>query len=263
MPELPEVEAVVRIVRKAAVGRRITSARVYRCAATDLEKAVRGRRILAVERRAKHILMRLSGQITLHTHLRMSGHLRVVSDRQLPTSTARVVLALSGGGALVLEDPRALARMDAVATAAIDARMIRLGPEPLAPEFDAEEFVTAARASRQAAKLFLMNQRRIAGLGNIYAAEALFRAGIDPRRAIGTLSESRLRRLHAAIVQVLEVAVQSAIEAYSGPGLIAESEAFPVAVYDREGESCLICRRVIRRILQGGRSTYFCPGCQH
>jgi formamidopyrimidine-DNA glycosylase len=152
--------------------------------------------------------------------------------------------------------------MDAAPSAEIDARMARLGPEPLSPEFSAAEFVAAARASRQPAKLFLIDQGRVAGLGNIYAAEALFRAGVDPRRVIGALSAPRLRRLHAAIVQVLEIAVQSAIEAYSGPGLIAESEAFPVAVYGREGESCLLCRRVIRRILQGGRSTYFCPGCQ-
>jgi formamidopyrimidine-DNA glycosylase len=262
MPELPEVEAVVRKLRADCRGQRIVAAEVFRCATPEVAESAPGRRVVAVERRAKHILVRLSGGLTLHTHLRMSGNLRVIADHRLHGAYARVVLSLSGGGAIVLEDPRALARMRLASSAEVDAAMAALGPEPLSPEFTAMRFVAAAKASRLPAKLYLMDQSRVAGLGNIYAAEALHRARVHPERPMNALRAPKLQALHAAIVQVLEIAVQSAIEAYSGPGLITEAEVFPVAVYGREGESCFTCRRKIRRIPQGGRSTYFCPGCQ-
>ncbi len=137
-----------------------------------------------------------------------------------------------------------------------------LGPEPLSPDFTFDIFRAAARSSRQPAKLFLMDQRRIAGLGNIYAAEALFRAQVHPLHSMCRLSRARLRRLHAAIVEVLSEAVGGADTTYSKPGTIAEADEFQPAVYGREGEPCRRCQRPIRRIQQGGRSTYFCPRCQ-
>lgn len=119
-----------------------------------------------------------------------------------------------------------------------------------------------AGGSRAAVKLLLMDQRRIAGIGNIYAAEALHRAGIDPRRVAATLNPSRLARLRAAIVSVLREGLDSAVATYQRPGEFSEAESFPVAVYGCEGEPCRRCGRLIRRVPQGGRSTYFCPGCQ-
>jgi formamidopyrimidine-DNA glycosylase len=107
-----------------------------------------------------------------------------------------------------------------------------------------------------------MDQSAIAGLGNIYAAEALFEARIDPRKAMNRLSAARLRRLYEAIIRVLRIAVDSSVEAYSRPGGFGEGENYPVAVYGREGEACLRCGKKIRRIPQGGRSTFYCPGCQ-
>jgi formamidopyrimidine-DNA glycosylase len=137
-----------------------------------------------------------------------------------------------------------------------------IGLDPLSPGFTVERFAALARRSRAAVKTFLMDQRRVAGLGNIYAAEALHRAGIDPRRRACRLSRARLSRLHRAIVGVLRRAVRSAARAYRRPGQFAEGEYFRLAVYGREGKPCPRCRRPIRRLPQGGRSSYFCPGCQ-
>jgi formamidopyrimidine-DNA glycosylase len=107
-----------------------------------------------------------------------------------------------------------------------------------------------------------MDQSKVAGLGNIYAAEALFRSGIHPEKPMGEISGPRLAKLHQSAVEVLEEAKASAYRAYTEPGYFAEGESFPVAVYDREGEPCNTCGRKIKRIPQGGRSTYFCPRCQ-
>jgi formamidopyrimidine-DNA glycosylase len=262
MPELPEVEAVCRALRPS-VGRRIVSARVLRCATPRVNRGVRNRLIESIDRRGKHILIRLEGGRTLTVHLRMSGDLFRVSDHQILPAAARVIFELDDGSTIVLEDRRALARVDLGLTQAIDAKIAReLGMEPLSTECTAEWFVNIAKRSRLPAKRFLMDQRHVAGLGNIYAAEALFHARIDPRKAMGTLSRDKLRALHTAIVSVLKDAVQSAWNAYSGPGQFAEAETFPLAVFGREGEVCRRCRKVIRRIVQSGRSTYFCPGCQ-
>jgi formamidopyrimidine-DNA glycosylase len=262
MPEMPEVEAVCRRLRADAVGARIQSASVNRCARPELADAAAGRVILAVDRKAKHILIRLAGGVTLHAHLRMSGNLRVIPDSRLAPASARVLLRLKGGKGLILEDPRALARMEAVSSTEIDNRLASLGPEPLSPGFTTERFVELARSSRQPAKTFLMDQNRVSGLGNIYAAEALFRARIGPRRTVSELSRPRLARLHAAIVAIIADAVESAYLAYAGPGEFREAETFPVSVYGREGEPCTSCGGLIRRITQGGRSTYYCPRCQ-
>lgn len=263
MPELPEVEAVCRKLREAASGARITGARVLRCGSARVAEQAPGRTVKAVERRGKHILLRLSGGLTIHTHLRMAGNLYLVPDHRHHSAYARVILELRGGQGIVLDDKRVLARMDLLPTAEIDRRLgEELGPEPLSPAFTPEGLVACARVSRQPAKLFLMDQRNVAGLGNIYAAEALFQARIDPRKAIARVAPARLRGLHGMIVSVLTDAVESAVAAYAGPGAFHSEENFPVKVYNREGEPCMTCRRRIVRVPQGGRSTYFCPGCQ-
>jgi formamidopyrimidine-DNA glycosylase len=262
MPELPEVEAVCRKLRTVE-GARIAAARVFRCASATLPRRIAGRRIHRIERRGKHILIRLDGGFTLDTHLRMSGNLYSIPNHCLHPAAARVIVELHDGRGIILEDNRALARMEAVSSEKLDQRLARqLGPEPLSEQFTVDAFVATARAARQPAKIFLMDQRRVAGLGNIYAAEALFRARIGPCRVIQGISRVRLAKLHSAIVAILNDAVQSACIAYEAPGEFAEAEAFPLAVYDREGEPCWVCGRAIRRIPQRGRSTYYCPRCQ-
>lgn len=257
------MEAVVRRLRDRIVGKRIQHAKVFRCARAELAEVLAAKRILAVERRAKHILIRLSGGLTLHTHLRMTGNLFAIPDARLHTERARVVIALQGGAGIVFEDSRALGRMAVRETKELDAELAAsLGPEPLSGEFTAESFAAMARDSRQPAKLFLMDQRKVAGLGNIYVAEALFRARIDPRKAMGRLSLARLAALHKEIVTVLQDAVESAWIAYGVPGRFSEGESFDCQVYGREGQPCTRCGKEIRRLPQGGRSTYFCAGCQ-
>ncbi|MBM3736281.1 MAG: bifunctional DNA-formamidopyrimidine glycosylase/DNA-(apurinic or apyrimidinic site) lyase [Acidobacteria bacterium] len=263
MPELPEVEAVCRKLRPAVVDRKIVSADIRRCAPVGTAERVSGRSILAVARVGKHILIRLSAAVTLHVHLRMSGNLFAIPDHRFCGASARILFRLNDGSGMVLEDPRALARVEVCETAELDrALSAAAGPDPLTPAFTAAAFAGLARASRQPAKLFLMDQRRVSGLGNIYAAEALYRARVDPRKPIQRLTKPRLDRLHSAIVSVLSDAVQSAVSAYAGPGEFLEAESFPIHVYGREGEPCAVCRTPIRRISQGGRSTYFCPACQ-
>ena len=137
-----------------------------------------------------------------------------------------------------------------------------LGWEPLDEAFTLEEFVKIARTSSKPAKIFLMDQSYVAGLGNIYVAEALFRAKVNPRKPMKNLKATTLGRIYDGIRGVMNEAVESVYSAYQQPGSFAEGEIFPVRVYDREGKPCFNCNGTIRRIPQGGRSTYFCPGCQ-
>ncbi len=267
MPELPEVEAVRRIAERALRGRRIVSAHISRrrlCAPQTPEeftRAVAGRRFVSSERRGKNILLHFDG-ISLWIHLRMTGSLYPVPGRQLPPASASAHFLLDNGRALVFDDPRGLGVMRAAKRDEIENRLSGIGVDPLSKSFTADVLAALARSSRGAVKPLLMDQKRIAGLGNIYAAEALFQAGIDPRRKAASLSSSRIGRLRDAIAQALAEAVRSAERAYRKPGGFAEGERFHPAVYGREGESCRRCGRTVRRIRQSGRSTYFCPGCQ-
>lgn len=268
MPELPEVEAVCRKLRGQVLGARIVAARVLRRRSThpqrprEVEALASGRAIRTVERRGKNLLIGLGGGLTIRIHLRMTGNLYVIPDARLRPAATRAYFELEGGRTLVFEDPRALGVIN-IQTARETASLVsELGPEPLSRRFTPAALASAARHSRQPAKLFLMDQRRVAGLGNIYAAEVLFRARIHPARPINRVRAAKLQALHTAMVQVLRQAVRSACVAYSHPDQFAEAGGFPLSVYDREGEPCVVCRRRIRRLVQAGRSTYYCPGCQ-
>lgn len=269
MPELPEVEAVCRRLREQALGAVIESAHFTRPGITApqetaavVRKIGHQRRIETVRRRGKNILVDLTGDVVLHIHLRMTGDLRVVADHRFRPVTTRAWFELADGRAILFNDPRALGRVHLHSAAEAARVTAAIGLEPLDPGFTFEVFETLARRSPQSAKLFLLDQTRVAGIGNIYAAEALFESRIDPRKPAQRISRRKLAELHAAIVGVLGRAVQSAWIAYNQPGRFSEAEWFPVQVYGREGQPCGRCRRLIRRMEQGGRSTYFCPGCQ-
>lgn len=268
MPELPEVEAVTRRVRRMAAGARILTSGCYRPGMTApqapefIRRGVRGNRILAVERRGKNVLLQLEGGRWLRVHLRMTGNLTVIPDSRLRPVTARVWFDLEDGRALILDDPRALGRVTLHREPELQEIFSSLGPEPLGSEFTPEAFAERAGKSRKPAKLWLMDQQTVAGLGNIYAAEVLFQAAVHPLREARRISAAKLQSLHAAIVETLRLAINSAIIAYERPGGFTEGEVFPVAVYGREGERCLRCSCLIRRMKQAGRSTYYCPGCQ-
>ncbi len=262
------MEAVCRKLREEAVGETIRSAHILRPSIVrpqsidQFEQTVAGRRILGVERRAKNIFLRLSGGLVIRIHLRMTGNLYAVPDVRFRPASTRAYFEFPAHRGILFTDPRALGKLHVHTAKEVEALVADLGPEPLSDAFTAEWFSAEAKRSRLPAKLFLMDQRRIAGLGNIYAAEALFRARIHPRRIAAGFSRARSAALHAAVVQVLREAVESAYKAYVEPGHFGEAESFPCFVYDREGQPCLVCGRTIKRIPQGGRSTYYCPGCQ-
>jgi formamidopyrimidine-DNA glycosylase len=258
MPELPEVEAVCRRLRRDALHAKIAATRILRPSVTrpqrprSVEKRSAGRTIDAIRRRGKNILIDLSGGETLHIHLRMTGNLEVIPDARFRSAYTRAVLEFTDGRALVFEDSRALGKIWMG-----EDRLGKIGMEPLDASFTAEAFENIASKSRQPVKLFLLDQRHVAGIGNIYAAEALFRAKIDPRKITGTIPKARRKALHRSIVEVLNQALAESERVYNAPG-----DEFPTDVYGREGELCLRCHKVILRIIQGGRSTYFCPRCQ-
>jgi len=259
MPELPEVEAAVRVLRAAAVGRTIREVLTRHAAARralpdDAAAALAGRRIVAVTRLGKHQAMALDDGSTLHAHFRMTGDWDVGPvDAPLPPH-ARVVLALDDGTRVVLVDPRALGSISWHAPGQAPAP--RLGPDALDDAFDAPALRAALRTRRAAIKPALLDQRVVAGVGNIYAAEALWLARIDPRVPAASLGPARAQRLVAAIKAVMR-------EALDAPGRYQDGEAVErLHVYGREGEPCTRCGAAIRRIVQAGRSTYFCGSCQ-
>jgi len=270
MPELPEVETTRRAVERHLRGRRVSAVRVRerrlrQPVSRRLERELPGQIIERVERRGKYLLLRTAAGAVL-IHLGMSGSLRIVAPG-LPAQKHDHVDILCGNNVcLRLCDPR---RFGVVLWAGGDplrhALLRGIGPEPLGAEFGGACLHTAARGRRAAVKLFIMDAAVVAGVGNIYANEALFRAGIDPRRAAGRISAARCERLAAAIRAVLQEAIAQGgttlRDFYHGTG---EPGYFRIrlAVYDRAGEPCVRCGHAIRAIRQGQRSTYYCPRCQ-
>jgi formamidopyrimidine-DNA glycosylase len=193
----------------------------------------------------------------------MTGNLLMIEKGRETPASARVIWQLSGARQLVFTDPRALGRVHVLSSKEWSALDADLGPEPMARSFTSQRFHQLCQSSRLPAKLFLLNQSKVAGLGNIYAAEALFRAGISPYRAMNSLTRAEADRLRIAIRHVLRCAIQSVYRAYRSPGGYRQHrDDFERAVYGRGDEPCLICGTEIRRTRQGGRSTFFCCNCQ-
>lgn len=271
MPELPEVEVTRRGIAPHVEGRRLEGARVRDPrlrwpVPEDLDAILRGRRVSAVERRAKYLLLRLGDAGTLLLHLGMSGSLRVVPAETPPTAHDHVDLLLEGGRVLRLRDPR---RFGAVLWTPEPPerhpRLAGLGPEPLSPELTGDHLHRRSRGRRLAVKNFLMDAQVVVGVGNIYASEALFRAGIRPDREAGRVGRDRYVLLAAAVAAVLEEAIAAGgttlrdfTSGEGAPGYFRQE----LAVYGREGEACPVCGRGIRKAVIGQRSSFFCPGCQ-
>ena len=268
MPELPEVETTVRALRKVLDGRRIVRVEqrrgdLRRSFPQDLGQRLTGARVTGLGRRAKYGLIDTDRGDTLIFHLGMSGHWRV--DPAEIGKHDHLLLETDEGLRLALNDARRFGSVDLVPTEALDGwpAFRALGPEPTSEVTGA--WLKARFAGRTAAvKTMLMDQRIIAGLGNIYACEALYRARIDPRRPAGGVSRARLEALAAAIPAVLDEAIAaggSSLRDFVSPDGELGYFAKDFAVYDREGMACG-CGGKVRRIVQGGRSTFFCPKCQ-
>ncbi len=270
MPELPEVETTVRGLARFFDGERIVRVRQNRPDMRfpfpqGLVQALTGARVTALGRRAKYGLLHTDRGSTLVFHLGMSGRWRIDpadEDRHdhlvLETADHRFHLC----------DPRRFGFVDLVDTARLEQwpAFAVMGPEPLGEDLTAAHLHAAFAGRRQAIKLLLLDQRIVAGLGNIYVCEALFMAGIDPRKAAGRVSRAALERLVPAIRAVLAQSIAdggSTLRDYAAPTGELGYFATRFAVYGREGQPCLNDDGgVVRRVVQGGRSTWFCPRCQ-
>jgi len=273
MPELPEVEHVVRALRPFVTGRRILAAELnLKRTAPELSRAAFARQlrdavITGVGRRGKYILFELAAGGMLATHLRMTGKfVSLTTDESLPPY-AHVVFYLDDERRLVFCDMRQFGRMRLITNVQrLPKELTTLAPEPLSEEFTEEYFLETLSRSRRSLKQLLLDQTRVLGLGNIYAVEALFLAGVHPLKAANRLSKPRARKLYQAIRQVLREAIDAGstlqIDIADGNGsYFGTTERF-WRVYEREGEPCVNCGSLIKRIVHGGRSTYYCPRCQ-
>lgn len=274
MPELPEVEHVVRALNVALTGHRILGTEIKQTkiapgiSRAAFNRKLTGARIESVGRRGKFILINLDSAQVLMVHLRMTGKfLSLDCGTELPPY-AHVIFYLEDDRRLVFCDMRQFGRMKIVPAARLHGsrELASLAPEPLSVEFSPAYLRATLGCSRRALKQLLLDQTRVLGLGNIYAAEALFLARISPFAIAATLSGPRAQRLHEAILNVLReaIALGSTLKidlADGGASYFGSSERF-WRVYEREGEPCVNCGTRIRRVVQGGRSTYFCPRCQ-
>jgi formamidopyrimidine-DNA glycosylase len=270
MPELPEVETTRRGLLPYLVGRRIRGAVVRNAnlrwpIPRDLSRRLAGEELVAIRRRGKYLVFDCSHGHLL-VHLGMSGRLSLVPNGTPARVHDHVDVNFEGSQSLRLTDPRRFGAMLWVVGPAERHALLRgLGLEPLEPAFNGEALERLARGRRVAVKHFLMNARIVTGVGNIYASEALFRAGIHPARPAGRISATRWDRLARSIRTTLESAIDSGgstlrdfVSAEGRPGYFQHRHA----VYGREGKACPTCRAKIRSLRQGQRSTFFCPGCQ-
>lgn len=276
MPELPEVETVIRGLRPALEGQCLR--RVQQRAPAlrfplpeNLEARLTGRRVLRLSRRAKYILCELDGDEILLLHLGMSGRLLLVRPGETPPERHdHLILESDGNAEIRFNDARRFGIVDLFPAGEIDRHplLAELGPEPLGNAFNGPELARRLKGRRTPIKAALLDQRTVAGIGNIYASEALFQAGISPRRKALTVQGGRAERLAAAIRDVLERAIAAGgsslrdyLQADGKLGYFQHSWA----VYDREGEACPGCdcdpaaTGGIRRLVQSNRATFFCP----
>jgi formamidopyrimidine-DNA glycosylase len=272
MPELPEVETVARGLRAALVGRTIVGAQVLwaRSIASlspeDFVRRLSSQTVTDVGRRGKWLVIPLDGGDTLLIHLRMSGRLLLESEACLDSNHLRVLILLDDGHRLSFVDQRKFGRLHL--TDDPSHVLGDLGPEPLADEFTAQRFEQMLQVRRGRIKPLLLNQRFLAGLGNIYTDEALWRARIHPLRGANTLSTAEAQALHEAIQSVLRAAIASGGTTLQDAGYQqadgrAGEFAPRLAVYGRSGQACLRCGQAIERIRVGQRGTHFCPRCQN
>jgi formamidopyrimidine-DNA glycosylase len=272
MPELPEVETIVRELSSRLPGRSFRGVEVFHSDLLDESSAsfrarIAGRKITGVGRRGKNILLPLSEPGVLVVNLGMTGRLLFLhpgKDTGLLTHLA-LVFSLSPDGSLLYADSRRFGRLRVLSPEAWATESERLGPEPLGRTLTPGRFSEALQASRAPIRSWLLDQRRIAGVGNIYAAEALFRAGVHPFRQARTLTGSESKRLLQGIREVLREAIRAqgtTLRDYRTASGIEGEFGQALRVYGREGKPCPTCKTPVERIVFGNRSAFLCPVCQ-
>jgi formamidopyrimidine-DNA glycosylase len=272
MPELPEIESIRRGLTPLLAGREIRGVtvrerRLREPVVPRRLRELRGRRITAIRRRSKYLLIDTDAKLTLLVHLGMAGQFWVAEAAQPRRSHEHVVFRLDDGRDLRYADSRRFGMLLVIPTAGLERhpRLDGLGPEPFDDRLDGETLLRATRGRVRPIKNFLLDTRSIAGIGNIYACEALYRARIDPRRPVGRVGRVRWERLIRSLRQVLCESIESGGTTFRDY-LRADGDvgrfAVHLRVYDRDGRPCGNCGRAIRRIVQAGRSTFFCSRCQ-
>jgi formamidopyrimidine-DNA glycosylase len=273
MPELPEVETVLRGLAPHLVGKRLLGARVREPrlrwpVPPQLDRQLRGHLIQALERRGKYLLFYLARDAQTHcliAHLGMSGSLRLCPADRPPEKHDHLDLLLEDGLCLRLRDPRRFSAFLMSDDPAQHPLLARLGVEPLTDDFSGASLHALCRGRKTAIKALLMDAHKIVGIGNIYANEALFHAGIPPTLAAGRLSRPRCEQLVAAIKGTLRQAIAAGgsslrdfVDGHGRPGYFQQT----YFVYGRTGAPCRICGNPIHQLVQGGRTSFFCPVCQ-
>lgn len=272
MPELPEIETLKRSLERPLVGRTIEQVEVRIAALREpLDRrrlrALAGRRIEALRRRSKYLLIDFEDSRTLAIHLGMSGRLTLAPVETPPELHEHLAFALDDGRKLRLRDPRRFGAAFVVDRARLesDPHFARLGREPLDPPLTGADLRALADGRSAPVKAFLMDAQRVVGVGNIYASEALFRAGIRPDRSVAAIRPERFDRLAESVVAVLAEAIEAGGTTLND---FADGEGMPgefqigLAVYGREGEACPTCGARVRRLVQSNRSSFFCGRCQ-
>ncbi|SVB27621.1 uncharacterized protein METZ01_LOCUS180475 [marine metagenome] len=280
MPELPEVETVRRGLENHLMGRRIEQVELRR---PDLrfpfpegfEAMLRGRLVESVDRRAKYLLIRLDNGTTWITHLGMSGKFTLFSSGDGPNEVGKhdhFAIWLDDGGQAVYTDHRRFGFMKLIETAEQDENrhLAKLGPEPMPDQLTPMDLAENLKGRKASIKSALLDQRTVAGLGNIYVSEALFRAGVSPRRTAASVAgtsgvSNRVERLTGAIHDVIIEAIDAGGSSISDFASVDGALGYFTRshqVYGREAEPCMQCDASIKRIVQSGRSTFYCPKCQ-
>ncbi len=274
MPELPEVETVASQLGKLITGSEIVSAELLRARLAphnppeEFSKLLSGTTVRRVHRRGKHLLIDLDCGFTLIVHLRMSGRFMLLDVEDDEPKFTHSRFLLGNGKKLLFQDQRHFGFMHIVSTDALHSakEIARLAPEPFSDEFSPEYLRSTAARSTRMIKEFLLDQTKVCGVGNIYASESLFMAGISPKRKANRLTGPKSILLHRAIMDVLS----ETIEIGRGMPIIPENIGGSIygdsdtawRVYGREGEPCVNCERPLRRIVQAARSTFYCVFCQ-
>jgi len=271
VPELPEVEVVRRGLTARLLGHRILAVRVHRPALRhpipekDLARLAAGHTLIAVERRAKYLLLGFSSGFWVVIHLGMSGRLTLVTPETPLELHDHVRFLIEGGLELRLNDPRRFGSLLVMSADELEQLKAGIGPEPFGPDFSATFLMERARRKHQPIKSFLMDSRVVAGIGNIYASEILFAARIRPSCPVVSLDRSEWQRVVDATRRILTKAI-----ACGGTTISDYADCFgelgrfqqELQVYGREGGACTICGAAIVRTVMAGRSTYYCPACQ-
>lgn len=269
MPELPEVETTVRALRPFITNQTFTEIRNYwpRHIATssveEFQARLHGQTVESVGRRGKYLLFNLDSGDVLSVHLKMTGHLAIVPQETPPDKYAHTIFGLANGQEMRFRDTRKFGRIYLAANA--EEIVGKLGPEPLSDAYTAAIMKERMNGRWRAIKPLLLDQHFVAGVGNIYADESLFYAGIHPTRPCDTLSDDEIERLHTAVRKVLQEGIDregTTISTYRQPDGRRGDMQNALAVFRRTGEPCYDCGAIVERIVLGGRSTHFCPVCQ-